>query len=95
MVATDSSKSCNPLSSSTGVKELINDRHVKAVIDKARVARLATADSQCRPHLVPVVFTFDGKHFHIPIDDKIKQQPSSKPERLKRVKNIQEMLPCS
>ena len=84
MVATDSSsKSCNPISSSSGVKKSINDTHVKAVIDKARVARLATVDSQCRPHLVPVVFTFDGKHFHIPIDDKIKQQSSSEPESLK------------
>ena len=39
MVATDSgSKSCNPLSASSVVKKLINDTHVKAVIDKSRVA---------------------------------------------------------
>lgn len=61
------------------MKKLINDTHVKAIIDQARVARLATVDSQGRPHLVPVVFTFDGKYFYIPLDDKTKQQPSSDP----------------
>jgi PPOX class probable F420-dependent enzyme len=67
---------------------LINNIDVKAIIDKARVARLATVDSECMPHLVPVVFAFDGEHYYIPIDKKTKQDPS-KPERLKRVKNIQ------
>ena len=70
------------------MKKLINDINVKAIIDKARVARLATVDSECMPHLVPVVFAFDGEHYYIPIDKKTKQDPS-KPERLKRVKNIQ------
>src|SRR5918999_575146 len=59
---------------------------LKTIIDKARVARLATVDSECRPYLVPVVFTFDGKDYYIPIDKKVKR---SKPENLKRVKNIQ------
>ena len=68
--------------------KLINNIDVKAIIDKARVARLATVDSECMPHLVPVVFAFDGEHYYIPIDKKTKQDPS-KPERLKRVKNIQ------
>ena len=68
--------------------KLINDIHVKAIIDKARLARLATVDSECKPHLVPVVFAFDGEYYYIPIDAKTKQEPS-KPEKLKRVKNIQ------
>jgi PPOX class probable F420-dependent enzyme len=68
--------------------KLINDIHVKAIIDKARIARLATVDSECKPHLVPVVFAFDGEYYYIPIDAKTKQEPS-KPEKLKRVKNIQ------
>jgi PPOX class probable F420-dependent enzyme len=69
--------------------KLINDIiHVKAIIDKARTARLATVDSECKPHLVPVVFAFDGEYYYIPIDAKTKQEPS-KPEKLKRVKNIQ------
>ena len=70
------------------VKKLINDIHLKAIIDKARVARLATVDSEGKPHLVPVVFAYDEEHYYIPIDEKTKQRPS-KPEKLKRVKNIQ------
>jgi len=58
----------------------------KYIIDNARVARLATVDSECRPYLVPVVFTFDGKDYYIPIDRKAKR---SKSEDLKRVTNIQ------
>jgi PPOX class probable F420-dependent enzyme len=68
--------------------KLISDMQVKAVIDKARIARLATVDSKSKPHLVPVVFAFDGEQYYIPIDKKTKQE-SSKPEKLKRVKNIQ------
>jgi PPOX class probable F420-dependent enzyme len=67
---------------------MINNAELKTIIDKARVARLATVNSECRPHLIPVVFTFDGEHYYIPIDKKTKREPS-KPERLKRVKNIQ------
>lgn len=71
------------------MKKLIKDKDVRSLIDKAKAARLATVNSPCTPHLVPVVFIFDGEYFHIPIDYKIKQQPSSKPEKLKRVRNIQ------
>ena len=65
---------------------MINNAELKTIIDKARVARLATVNSECRPHLIPVVFTFDGEHYYIPIDKKTKREPS-KPEKL-RVKNI-------
>lgn len=68
--------------------KLINNIYIKSIIDKARIARLATVDTECKPHLVPVVFAFDGVYFYIPIDEKTKQEPS-KPEKLKRVKNIQ------
>jgi PPOX class probable F420-dependent enzyme len=34
------------------------------------------------------VFAYDEEHYYIPIDEKTKQRPS-KPEKLKRVKNIQ------
>ena len=37
--------------------------------------------------MVPVVFVFDGKYYYVPLDEKIKKD---KPERLKRVKNIQQ-----
>ncbi len=60
---------------------------VKEFIEKARVARLATVDSRSVPHLVPVVFVFDGLDFFIPIDEKRK---TNKPAKLKRIRNIQQ-----
>ena len=59
---------------------------VEEFIERARVARLATIDSEFKPHLVPVVFVFDGNHFFIPIDEKRK---TAKPVKLKRIRNIQ------
>jgi nitroimidazol reductase NimA-like FMN-containing flavoprotein (pyridoxamine 5'-phosphate oxidase superfamily) len=66
---------------------VINDTYLKTIIDKATVARLATVDSECKPHLIPVVFVFDNDCYFIPIDEKTKR---SKPENLKRIKNIQQ-----
>jgi PPOX class probable F420-dependent enzyme len=64
-----------------------NQKDLRTIICAARVARLATVDSEdCKPYLVPVVFIYDGNNFYIPIDEKAKR---SKPEKLKRVKNIQ------
>jgi PPOX class probable F420-dependent enzyme len=60
---------------------------VEEFIERARVARLATIDSEFKPHLVPVVFVFDGNHFFIPLDEKRK---TAKPEKLKRMRNIQD-----
>jgi PPOX class probable F420-dependent enzyme len=54
-------------------------------IGRARVARLATVNSQCLPYLVPVVFVFHENHFFIPLDEKKKKV---KPQMLKRVLNI-------
>jgi PPOX class probable F420-dependent enzyme len=64
-----------------------NDTYLKTIIDKARVARLATVDSECKPHLTPVVFVYDNDCYFMPIDEKTKR---SKPENLKRIKNIQQ-----
>ena len=60
---------------------------VEEFIERARVARLATIDSEFKPHLVPVVFVFDGNSFLIPIDEKRK---TAKPEKLKRIRNIKD-----
>jgi PPOX class probable F420-dependent enzyme len=60
---------------------------VEEFVERARVARLATIDSKFKPHLVPVVFVFDGNHFFIPLDEKRK---TAKPEKLKRIRNIQD-----
>ena len=52
----------------------------------ARVARLATADREGAPHVVPVVFAVvDGK-IYVPVDGKQKKDI----ERLKRLDNIRE-----
>lgn len=66
---------------------MVNDAYLRK-INNARVARLATIDSECRPYLVPVVFVYDDDddHYYIPIDKKTKK--STKPGRLKRVRNI-------
>ena len=65
----------------------MNHTYLRRIIDKARVARLGTVDSECKPHLIPVVFVIDNDCYFIPIDQKTKR---SKPEKLKRVKNIQQ-----
>ena len=52
-----------------------------------RVARLATADASGQPHVIPIVFAFDGQHLYTPIDEKPKRVA---PLRLKRVRNLLE-----
>jgi PPOX class probable F420-dependent enzyme len=66
---------------------VINNISLKAKITEAKVARLATVDLECKPHLIPVVFVFDNDCYFIPIDEKTKR---SRPEKLKRAKNIQQ-----
>jgi PPOX class probable F420-dependent enzyme len=68
---------------------MADDTYPKTIINTARVARLSTVDLECKPHLVPVVFVYDNDHdfYFIPIDEKTKL---SRPENLKRVKNIKE-----
>ena len=66
---------------------MIDDTCIKEIVEKARVARLATVDSECKPHLIPVVFVFDNNCYFIPIDEKHKR---STPEKLRRTKNIQQ-----
>ena len=63
-----------------------NKQEINAIIYRARVARLATADSKAIPHIVPVVFAFDGEKYYIPVDEKTK---TAKPDKLRRTKNIE------
>ena len=63
-----------------------NKQEINAIIYRARVARLATADSKAIPHIVPVVFAFDGEKYYIPVDEKTK---TAKPDKLRRIKNIE------
>lgn len=64
-----------------------NDFFIQEIINRARVARLSTIDrNKQMPHIVPVVFAFDGHFYYIPLDNKRKEQTVKK---LKRVRNIQ------
>ena len=60
---------------------------VKGFVRYARVAHLATADRNGRPHVIPICFAFDGKTLYSPIDEKPKK---ISPLKLKRIINIRE-----
>ena len=57
------------------------------LIRSARVAHLATADKNGRPHVIPICYVFDGKCFYSPIDEKPKRNTG---RELKRIRNIRE-----
>ena len=59
---------------------MTGDKCPKTIIHKARIARLATVDLECKPHLVPVVFVFDSSLscYFIPIDEKTKKSKEHK-----------------
>lgn len=56
-----------------------------AMLREARIARLATADPNGQPHVVPVCFAYDGAAIYMVIDEKPKR---TAPHRLRRVRNI-------
>jgi PPOX class probable F420-dependent enzyme len=58
----------------------------RAFCDRCRVARLATADAQGVPHLVPVCYAILGDSLYITIDEKPKRTDIP----LKRLRNISE-----
>lgn len=64
---------------------VLSDARVLARIRQARVARLASADTTGKPHLVPVCFVFQQGTFYLPLDLKPKR---GQPPELKRVTNI-------
>lgn len=51
------------------------------------VARLATADKNGQPHVIPFCYAFDGERFYFVVDEKPKRQ-TGKP--LKRIRNMLE-----
>jgi PPOX class probable F420-dependent enzyme len=61
--------------------------HASRLISSARVAHLATADKNGRPHVIPICYVFDGKCFYSPIDEKPKRNTG---RELKRIRNIRE-----
>jgi coenzyme F420-0:L-glutamate ligase / coenzyme F420-1:gamma-L-glutamate ligase len=58
---------------------------IRAKLDAARVARLATLDEQQSPHLVPICFALNANVFYSAIDRKPKRVA---PKRLARLRNI-------
>lgn len=58
---------------------------VRNFIESQSVARLATIDDRARPHIVPIVFAYDGERLYTPIDAKPKRVNAAE---LKRVRNI-------
>ncbi len=59
----------------------------RAFIERQRVGRLATADVQGAPHVVPVCFLLSGETLYVTIDGKPKRQDV---RSLKRLRNIAE-----
>lgn len=62
------------------------DDSTQQFIREHRVARLATADGDGRPSVIPICYVFDGAAIYSPIDEKPKSVVA---RRLKRVRNIQ------
>jgi PPOX class probable F420-dependent enzyme len=61
----------------------LSTQDARALLGSARVARLATADDNEQPHLVPVTFAVDGDLIYIAVDHKPKTTT-----RLRRLRNI-------
>jgi PPOX class probable F420-dependent enzyme len=64
---------------------------IRARLEIARVARLATLDAERRPHLVPICFSYDGSIFYSAIDRKPKRVGPSQLARLKNIKKTPEV----
>jgi len=56
-------------------------------IQRHRVARLATVGANGQPHVVPIVYAYDGERLYTPIDEKPKKVGAT---RLRRVRDIQD-----
>ena|SRR5215471_6506691 len=67
---------------------LLISAEIRARLEVARIARLATQDASRRPHVIPICFVWDGSVFYSAIDRKPKRVA---PTRLARLKNIKEM----
>jgi PPOX class probable F420-dependent enzyme len=61
----------------------VSPEEVRERFAAARVARLATADRDGRPHIVPIVFALDGERIYSAVDQKPKRTRA-----LRRLANI-------
>jgi PPOX class probable F420-dependent enzyme len=62
----------------------VNAAEARALLSSARVARLATVDSEGQPHLVAITFAVDGDSIVSAVDHKPKRTT-----RLRRLANIE------
>ena len=60
---------------------------VRAKLNTARVARLATLDDKNRPHLIPICFVLDEGVLYSAVDRKPKRTPPARLARLRNIKN--------
>jgi PPOX class probable F420-dependent enzyme len=58
---------------------------VRAKLETARIARLATLDAERSPHMVPICFVYDGSLFYSAIDRKPKRVAANSLARLKNI----------
>jgi PPOX class probable F420-dependent enzyme len=63
----------------------VSPEQARARFADARVARLATADADARPHIVPIVFAVDGDTIYSAVDAKPKRTTA-----LRRLANVRE-----
>ena len=56
------------------------------LLQRGRVAHLATADREGRPHVIPVCFAFVDGVVYTPLD--LKPKRSNDPRHLRRVRNV-------
>jgi PPOX class probable F420-dependent enzyme len=63
---------------------MLNEDQIRFA-QRMRVARLATADEDGNPHLIPVCYAYDGTCFYIALDEKPKRVAGP---RLRRIRNI-------
>lgn len=57
------------------------------LVRESRVARMATVDEKNNPHVVVIVYAFDGKRLFTPIDEKPKKDSSKKLRRIRNIEN--------
>jgi coenzyme F420-0:L-glutamate ligase / coenzyme F420-1:gamma-L-glutamate ligase len=62
------------------------DAAARALLDRSRVARLATADARARPHVVPFCYAREDDRIYFVVDDK----PKAPGRVLKRIRNLLE-----
>ena len=63
------------------------DAEARALVERSRVAHLATADQYARPHVVPIVYVIRDENVYFPLDRKPKREDDW--HMLRRVRNIE------